>query len=136
MNKFKKVMLGALSVLTLGLFVATVEAAGAEPGTYEFDFNAASTNTVADLNGSGVTTTVSGQNFKTGLSVTGTGVVAGGAMRAVLDSVGITDCLAKSKGSSNPHNLVKATIAALSQMRDPKTVAANRGISVEKVFRG
>ena len=66
----------------------------------------------------------------------GTGVVAGGAMRAVLDSVGITDCLAKSKGSSNPHNLVKATIAALSQMRDPKTVAANRGISVEKVFRG
>ena len=67
---------------------------------------------------------------------TGTGVVAGGAMRAVLDSVGIKDCLAKSKGSSNPHNLVKATIAALSQMRDPKTVAANRGISVEKVFRG
>ena len=62
----------------------------------------------------------------------GTGVVAGGAMRAVLDSVGITDCLAKSKGSSNPHNLVKATIAALSEMRDAKAVAANRGISVEK----
>ena len=67
---------------------------------------------------------------------TGTGVVAGGAMRAVLDSVGVTDCLAKSKGSSNPHNLVKATIAALCEMRDAKTVAANRGISVEKVFRG
>ena len=67
---------------------------------------------------------------------TGTGVVAGGAMRAVLDSVGIKDCLAKSKGSSNPHNLVKATIAALSEMRDAKTVAANRGVSVEKVFRG
>ncbi len=67
---------------------------------------------------------------------TGTGVVAGGAMRAVLDSVGIKDCLAKSKGSSNPHNLVKATIAALSEMRDARTVAANRGISVEKVFRG
>ena len=68
--------------------------------------------------------------------MSGTGVVAGGAMRAVLDSVGITDCLAKSKGSSNPHNLVKATIAALCEMRDAKTVAANRGISVEKVFRG
>ena len=67
---------------------------------------------------------------------TGTGVVAGGAMRAVFESVGITDVLAKSKGSSNPHNLVKATIAALSEMRDAKTVAANRGISVEKVFRG
>lgn len=67
---------------------------------------------------------------------TGTGVVAGGAMRAVLESVGITDCLAKSKGSSNPHNLVKATIAALSEMRDAHQVAQNRGISVEKVFRG
>ena len=66
----------------------------------------------------------------------GTGVVAGGAMRAVLDSVGETDCLAKSKGSSNPHNLVKATIAALSQMRDAKAVAADRGISMEKVFKG
>ena len=53
----------------------------------------------------------------------GTGVVAGGAMRAVLDSVGIKDVLAKSKGSSNPHNLVKATIAALSNMRDARTVA-------------
>lgn len=66
----------------------------------------------------------------------GTGVVAGGAMRAVLESVGITDCLAKSKGSSNPHNLVKATIAALSSMRDARQVAASRGISMEKVFRG
>ena len=67
---------------------------------------------------------------------TGTGVVAGGARRAVLESVGITDCLAKSKGSSNPHNLVKATIAALAEMRDARQVAQNRGISVEKVFRG
>ena len=67
---------------------------------------------------------------------TGTGVVAGGAMRAVFESVGITDCLAKSKGSSNPHNLVKATIFALAEMRDAKTVAQNRGVSLSKVFRG
>ncbi|MCQ2113823.1 MAG: 30S ribosomal protein S5 [Bacteroidaceae bacterium] len=66
----------------------------------------------------------------------GTGVVAGGAMRAVLESVGITDVLAKSKGSSNPHNLVKATIKALSEIRDAYTVAQTRGISVEKVFKG
>ena len=66
----------------------------------------------------------------------GTGVVAGGAMRAVLESVGITDVLAKAKGSSNPHNLVKATILALSEMRDARTVAQNRGISLEKVFKG
>ena len=66
----------------------------------------------------------------------GTGVKAGGAMRAVLESVGITDVLAKSKGSSNPHNLVKATIAALGELRNPFTVAQNRGISVEQVFRG
>ena len=67
---------------------------------------------------------------------TGTGVVAGGAMRAVCDSVGITDCLAKSKGSSNPHNLVKATILALAEMRDAKMVAQNRGVNLDKVFRG
>ena len=66
----------------------------------------------------------------------GTGVKAGGAMRAVLESAGVTDVLAKSKGSSNPHNLVKATIAALDEMRSPKQVAQNRGISVEKVFNG
>ena len=66
----------------------------------------------------------------------GTGVVAGGAMRAVLESVGITDVLAKSKGSSNPHNLVKATILALSQMRDAYTVAGMRGIDMNKVFNG
>jgi len=69
-------------------------------------------------------------------AASGTGVKAGGAMRAVLESVGITDVLAKSKGSSNPHNLVKATILALSEMRDARMVAQNRGISVEKVFRG
>ena len=66
----------------------------------------------------------------------GTGLVAGGAMRAVLESVGVKDVLAKSKGSSNPHNLVKATVKALLQLRDAKTVAENRNISVEKVFRG
>ena len=66
----------------------------------------------------------------------GTGVVAGGAMRAVLESVGVKDVLAKSKGSSNPHNLVKATILALSEMRDARTVAQQRGVSLEKVFRG
>jgi small subunit ribosomal protein S5 len=57
-------------------------------------------------------------------------------MRAVLESAGIKDVLAKSKGSSNPHNLVKATIAALEQMRDAYTVAGTRGISMDKVFRG
>ncbi|MBO7202972.1 MAG: 30S ribosomal protein S5 [Paludibacteraceae bacterium] len=66
----------------------------------------------------------------------GTGLKAGGAMRAVLESAGIVDVLAKSKGSSNAHNLVKATIAALGEMRDAYTVAQNRGISLEKVFKG
>jgi small subunit ribosomal protein S5 len=57
-------------------------------------------------------------------------------MRAVLESVGVTDVLAKSKGSSNPHSVVKATIDALTKLRDPFTVAQQRGIEVEKVFRG
>ena len=59
-----------------------------------------------------------------------------GAMRAVLESVGVTDVLAKSKGSSNPHNLVKATIAALNELRSPAMVAQNRNVSIEKVFNG
>ena len=66
----------------------------------------------------------------------GTGVKAGGAMRAVLESAGVHDVLAKSKGSSNPHNLVKATILALSEMRDARTVAQNRGVSLDVVFNG
>ena len=66
----------------------------------------------------------------------GTGLVAGGAMRAVIDSVGVTDILGKSKGSSNPHNLVKATIEALSQLRDAYTIAGVRGISMDRVFNG
>ncbi|MCU0421933.1 MAG: 30S ribosomal protein S5 [Bacteroidia bacterium] len=66
----------------------------------------------------------------------GTGVIAGGAMRAVLESAGVTDVLAKSKGSSNPHNVVKATINALLNMRDAYTIAQTRGISLKKVFNG
>jgi len=66
----------------------------------------------------------------------GTGVIAGGAMRAVLESVGIKDVLAKSKGSSNPHSVVKATIDALVQLRDPYAIAQLRGIDLNKVFNG
>ncbi|NLA24072.1 MAG: 30S ribosomal protein S5, partial [Bacteroidales bacterium] len=65
-----------------------------------------------------------------------TGVKAGGAMRAVLDSAGITDVLAKSHGSSNPHNLVKATMTALMELRDVYTVAQHRQVSIDKVFNG
>jgi small subunit ribosomal protein S5 len=66
----------------------------------------------------------------------GTGVIAGGAMRAVLESVGVHDVLAKSQGSSNPHNVVKATLDALTQMRDARAVAQQRGIKLTKVFNG
>jgi small subunit ribosomal protein S5 len=66
----------------------------------------------------------------------GTGVIAGGAMRAVLESVGVKNVLAKSKGSSNPHSVVKATLNALMLMKDPNMVAQLRGISLSRVFNG
>jgi small subunit ribosomal protein S5 len=66
----------------------------------------------------------------------GTGVIAGGSMRAVLESAGITDVLAKSLGSANPHNVVKATVKALAMLREPASVAKTRNLSLKKVFNG
>ena len=66
----------------------------------------------------------------------GTGVIAGGAVRAVLESVGVQNVLSKSQGSSNPHNVVKATFDALLKLRSPMTIALQRGISLEKLFKG
>ena len=66
----------------------------------------------------------------------GTGVIAGGSMRAVLEAAGITDVLAKSLGSANPHNVVKATVKALATLREPIVVAKTRQISLKKVFNG
>ncbi|MBC8005194.1 MAG: 30S ribosomal protein S5 [Verrucomicrobia bacterium] len=69
-------------------------------------------------------------------ATSGTGVKAGGAMRSVLESVGVHNILAKSKGSSNPHNLVKATMSALLELRDAHSVADQRGVTLDKVFNG
>src|SRR5690349_3416214 len=66
----------------------------------------------------------------------GTGVLAGGSMRAVLEAAGYTDVLAKSLGSANPHNVVKATVKALSEMREPIEVTRKRNIGLKKVFNG
>lgn len=66
----------------------------------------------------------------------GTGIIAGGGARVVLESAGVQNVLSKSKGSSNPHNVVKATFQALSQLRDPVAVAAQRGVTLSKVFHG
>jgi small subunit ribosomal protein S5 len=66
----------------------------------------------------------------------GTGVIAGGAMRAVLEMAGVHNVLAKSQGSSNPHNVVKATIDALSKMRSAKEIAKHRGVDLSKVYEG
>src|SRR5579871_4244601 len=66
----------------------------------------------------------------------GTGVIAGGSMRAVLEAAGITDVLSKSLGSANPHNVVKATFKALAMLREPLKVAKTRSVSLKKVFNG
>jgi small subunit ribosomal protein S5 len=66
----------------------------------------------------------------------GTGVLAGGAMRSVLESAGIKDVICKCLGSSNPHNVVKATLRALTLLRDPQVVAKQRGVELKKVFNG
>jgi small subunit ribosomal protein S5 len=64
----------------------------------------------------------------------GTGLIAGGGVRAVLESAGVKDVLTKSMGSSNPHNVVKATMAALLKLSDAKTVASRRGIELPELF--
>jgi small subunit ribosomal protein S5 len=66
----------------------------------------------------------------------GTGVIAGGGVRAVLECAGVHNVLSKSQGSSNPHNVVAATMDALTQLQDPEEVAGRRGVAVRAVFEG
>jgi len=66
----------------------------------------------------------------------GTGVIAGGSMRAVLEIAGVHNVLAKSLGSANPHNVVKATVKALAMLREPISVSRTRNLSLKKVFNG
>lgn len=66
-------------------------------------------------------------------AVPGTGIIAGGPMRAVFEALGVADVVAKSTGSSNPHNMVKATFAALQSMRSPRAVATKRGKKVGEI---
>lgn len=65
----------------------------------------------------------------------GTGLIAGGGVRAVLEMAGVKDVLTKQMGSANPHNVVKATLRALLSMRDARMVAQERGISVQELFQ-
>ncbi|MEW5798263.1 MAG: 30S ribosomal protein S5 [Bacteroidota bacterium] len=65
----------------------------------------------------------------------GTGLIAGGGVRAVLELAGVKDVLTKQMGSSNPHNVVKATLSALLSMRDARMIAQERGISVQELFQ-
>ncbi len=66
----------------------------------------------------------------------GTGIIAGGAMRAVFDVVGVTNVLAKTFGPTNPYNVVRATLDALSGVYSPAEVAAKRGLTVEQLTQG
>ena len=63
----------------------------------------------------------------------GTGIIAGGAVRAIMEAVGVTDVLTKCIGSRNPHNVVKAVIQGLKSLRSPEEIATNRGLSVHEI---
>ena len=65
----------------------------------------------------------------------GTGLIAGGGVRALLESAGVKDILTKQMGSSNPHNVVKATLAGLLSLRDARTIAKERGMSLQELFQ-
>lgn len=64
----------------------------------------------------------------------GTGIIAGGAIRAIMEEAGVSDILTKSIGSNNPHNVVKATMKALESLNDPYDIARKRGITLQEIF--